>query len=95
MGSWAPSVSILTWKRARAWSASATAVDPDPTDHGLEGHRVVTMPGTGDAGDRPAARIRSQMDLTGQPAAGAAQRFAARLGGGFVVIRPSPPCPTR
>ena len=80
--------------------AAAAARDAEPVHERGEGEGVVTLPGAGDPGQRPAAGIGEQVDLGGQPAPGPAQRLPVLAGPGrrrrggrrVLVIRWSPPC---
>ena len=62
--------------------ARAPARDLELAHQGHEGHRVVALPGAGQAGQRPAPGVSEQVDLAGQPTSGPAQRlpvFVIRL----------------
>ena len=64
--------------------AGTPARNLKPVHEREEGQRVVTLPGAGHPGQRPAAGIGKQVDLGGQPAPGPAQRLP------IPVIRLSP-----
>ena len=58
--------------------AGSAAADPDPGHHRPQPEAVVTLPGTGDPGDRPASPVSGQVNLARQPAPGPADGFPAR-----------------
>src|ERR1019366_3248737 len=67
------------------------ARDPDRVHHRDEPRGVAVLARAGQPGDRPAAPVSGQVNLGGQPAAGAAQRLPAGPGSaGILVIRRCP-----
>ena len=71
-----------------AGPSPATAADGQLAHQGDELGAVAVLAGGENLGQRPAPPVRDQVNLGGQPAAGAAQRLPARPAGpGFLVIR--------
>ena len=71
-----------------AGPAQAAPLDADRVHQRDEPGGVAVLAGAGQPGNGAAAQVSGQVDLGGQPAAGAANPFPAR----FLVIRWSPLC---
>src|SRR5215203_2218284 len=61
------------------WPAGSSAADSDRGHHRPKPQAVVPLSGAGDPRDRPAPSVGGQVNLAGQPSAGPADRFPARL----------------
>jgi hypothetical protein len=82
--------------RAGPRPPTSEPADPQAIHQRFERNRVVALPGGSDPGQWPAPGVAQQVNLRGQPTAGAPQRLSVSplgpRGRGTLVIRPSPLC---